>query len=38
MNRIKNLKTLAFATIIPLLIALQPTITYACSAGSHCGG
>ena len=39
MKRIKNWKTIAFAAIIPLLIASQPAITYACeAAGGHCGG
>jgi hypothetical protein len=38
MKRINNWKTIAFATIVPLLIALQPTITYACTTTSHCGG
>ncbi len=38
MNRIKNWKTLAFASIVPLLLALQPAITYACDAAGHCGG
>ena len=43
MTRITNLKArtfVAFVTIASLLIALQPTITYACSVGSsgHCGG
>ena len=37
MNRIRNWKTLAFVTILPLLITLQPAITYACSAGTHTG-
>ena len=39
MKRIKNWKTIAFAAVVPLLIALQPAITYACdTATSHCGG
>jgi hypothetical protein len=38
MKRINNWKTIAFVSIVPLLIALQPAITYACEAGSHCGG
>lgn len=39
MKRINNWKTIIFATILPLLIALQPTITYACEASAgHCGG
>jgi hypothetical protein len=37
MKRINNWKTIVFAVIVPLLITLQPAITYACS-GSHCGG
>ena len=38
MKRIRNWKTLAFVTILPLLITLQPAITYACSgAGTHGG-
>lgn len=35
---ISNWKTIVFATVTPLLIALQPAITYACATGSHCGG
>lgn len=39
MKRINRWKALALATIIPLLITLQPVITYACEgSGSHCGG
>ncbi len=39
MKRIKKLKSIVFVTILPLLIALQPAITYACDAASgHCGG
>ncbi len=37
MKRINNWKTIALATVLPLLIALQPAITYACDAGSHTG-
>ena len=39
MKRIKNWKTIAFAAILPLLIASQPAITFACdAANTHCGG
>ena len=38
MKRIKSLKSIVFVTLVPLLIALQPAITYACEANSHCGG
>ncbi len=38
MKRFKNWKLVALASILPLLAALQPTLTYACSAaGSHGG-
>ncbi|MCA9931656.1 MAG: hypothetical protein KC419_24405, partial [Anaerolineales bacterium] len=38
MKRINNWKTIAFAAIVPLLIAWQPAITYACTTcGSHGG-
>ncbi len=37
MKRINNWKTIVFAAIVPLLIALQPAITFACDAGSHTG-
>jgi len=37
MKRIRNWKTIVFAAIVPLLIALQPAITFACDAGSHTG-
>lgn len=38
MKQFKNWKSLVFAGILPLLIALQPAVTYACDVGSHCGG
>lgn len=38
MKRIANWKTIAFTTIVPLLIAWQPAIASACEAGTHCGG
>lgn len=39
MKKINNWKTLAFATIVPLLLAANPIVTFACDATvSHCGG
>lgn len=38
MKRINNWKPIVFASIASLLIALQPAVTFACNASSHCGG
>lgn len=38
MNLFKSLKTIIIVAILPLLASLQPAITYACNASSHCGG
>jgi hypothetical protein len=38
MKRISNWKTIVFAAIVPLLIAFQPTVTFACESLGHCGG
>jgi len=39
MKQFKNWKAIVFASLVPLLIALQPAVTYACSvgAGTHGG-
>ncbi len=37
MKQFKSWKTAALAALLPLLIALQPAITYACGAGGHTG-
>lgn len=36
MARIRSWKTIALASVLPMLIALQPFVTHACS-GSHGG-
>ena len=40
MKQFKHWKSILLAALLPLLVALQPAITYACSAGvgGHCGG
>ena len=38
MTRIKNLKSVVFVAVVTLLIAIQPTVTFACNAAGHCGG
>lgn len=37
MKQFKSWKTATLATLLPLLIALQPAITYACNGGAHTG-
>ena len=39
MKRINYWKAIVFAAIVPLLITLQPAVTYACNvgAGTHGG-
>ncbi len=37
MKQFKNWKAIVVASIVPLLIALQPAVTYACSVGTHTG-
>jgi hypothetical protein len=38
MKQFKNWKAIVVASIVPLLIALQPAITYACNVGSGAHG
>ncbi len=39
MNWIKRWKAVALIIFVPLLVSLQPVISYACqTTGSHCGG
>ncbi len=38
MKRFKNWKTVALASLLPLLVALQPTLIYACEAATSHGG
>lgn len=35
MKRFNNWKSIALATFLPLLIAAQPAITYACNVGGQ---
>ena len=37
MKQLKNWKSIALATILPVIVAAQPAITYACSNGVHGG-
>lgn len=38
MKRISNWKAIVLTAVVPLIIALQPTVTYACEVTGHCGG
>jgi hypothetical protein len=37
MKRFKNWKSIALATLLPLFVAMQPAISYACEVGTHSG-
>ena len=38
MKRLQNWKSIAVATILTLLVSMQPAISYACTTTTHCGG